>query len=51
MGHDLIFIMQGGGTWGVLLMFGHENKNGPILQQPQVWGGNECLLIGNWRAH
>jgi hypothetical protein len=29
-------------------MFGMRKKNGPILQQPQVWGGNECLLIGNW---
>jgi hypothetical protein len=26
-------------------------KIGPILQQPQVWGGNECLVIGNWIAH
>jgi hypothetical protein len=23
MGHELIFIMQGGGTWKVLLMFDH----------------------------
>jgi len=26
-------------------------KNGPILQGPQVWGGNESLVIGNWTKH
>jgi hypothetical protein len=26
-------------------------NNGPILHWPQVWGGNRCLMIGNWIAH
>jgi len=25
-------------------------KNGPILHWPQVCGGNQCLVIGNWIA-
>jgi anti-sigma factor ChrR (cupin superfamily) len=32
-------------------MFGRGKKNDPILHQPQVWNGNECLVIGNWSAH
>jgi hypothetical protein len=26
-------------------------KNGSILHWPQVWGGNQCLVIGNLIAH
>ncbi len=49
MGHELIFIMQGGGggMWGTLNVW-PWGKNGPILQQPQYWGGNECLVINDW---
>ncbi len=49
MGHDLIFVMQGGEHEGFNVWL--WEKNGPILQEPQVWGGNECLVIGNWITH
>ncbi len=50
MGHELIFIMQGGEHEGTFNVWSWE-KNDPILHQPQVWSGNECLVIGNWSAH
>jgi hypothetical protein len=51
MGHELIFIMQGGGNMmGIFNVWSWE-KNGPILRQPQVWNMNECLAINNWSAH
>ncbi len=46
MGYGLIFIMQGG-TWEFFSCLVME-KNGSIFQGLQVWGGNECLMIGNW---
>ncbi len=50
IGRELIFIMQRGNMKGTFNVWSWE-KNGPILQQPQVWGGNECLVIGNWITH
>jgi hypothetical protein len=50
MGHEMIFVMQGGaheGYFKCLVM----RKNCSILYWPQVWGGNQCLVIGNWIAH
>jgi len=35
-----------GGTWDTFNVWLCE-ENGPILQGPQVWSGNECLVIGN----
>ncbi len=49
-GDELNFIMQRGnelGTFSVWLW----GKNEPILQGPQVWGGNVSLLMGNWIEH
>jgi len=49
MGYELNFIMLGGNMdmFSVWLW----EKNGPILQGPQVWGGNGSLVIGNWIEH
>jgi hypothetical protein len=49
MDHELIFIIckGGGGMRGTLNVW-PWGKNGPVLQQPQDWGGNECLVIGDW---
>jgi hypothetical protein len=45
MGHELIFIMQRGNMRGMFNVWWLK-KYGPILQQPQVWAGNESLVIG-----
>jgi len=47
MGHELIFIMQGGGNMKGTFNVWSWEKNDPILHQPQVWNGNECFVIGN----
>jgi len=46
----MISIMQGGAHEGYLkcLVMGKKWSN---LHWPQVWGGNQCLVIGNWIAH
>jgi len=46
MGHGLISLCKGG-TWGFLLMFGY-GKKWFNFKGPQICGGNECLVIGNW---
>jgi len=38
MGHELIFIMQGG-TWGVLLMFGDGKKMVQFYSNPKFGVG------------
>jgi anti-sigma factor ChrR (cupin superfamily) len=50
MGHEVIFIMHGGNMTDTFNVWFWE-KNGSILHEPQVWSGNECLVIGNWSAN